>query len=118
MTKEKLKSLFAGYRAVLDLLWPEAESPQHEARQLSESQTREYARAIPPADQVAHCKFMCDEAARLADSGEIEKSMRWLGFLQGVMWDSDMYTLDELKNHSRQDGKGVAVGLPGRKLSG
>ena len=117
MTKEKLNSLFAGYRTVLVLLWSVAESPQHEARQLSESQAREYARSILPADQVAHCKFMCDEAARLVDAGEVEKAMRQLGFLQGVLWDSDMYTLDELKNHSRADGAGVAVGSPGRKLT-
>ena len=26
--------------------------------------------------------------------------MRWLGFLQGVMWRRNLYTLNELKDHS------------------
>jgi hypothetical protein len=31
-----------------------------------------------------------------------EKAMRWLGFIQGVLWMSGTFTLDELKEHSRR----------------
>jgi hypothetical protein len=30
-----------------------------------------------------------------------DKLMRWLGFLQGVLWCDGMYSLDELKAHNR-----------------
>lgn len=31
-----------------------------------------------------------------------EKAHRWLGFIQGVLWMSGVFTLDELKEHSRR----------------
>jgi hypothetical protein len=31
-----------------------------------------------------------------------EKAHRWLGFIQGVLWMSGVFTLDELKEHSHQ----------------
>lgn len=31
-----------------------------------------------------------------------EKAHRWLGFIQGVFWMSGVFTLDELKEHSRK----------------
>jgi hypothetical protein len=31
-----------------------------------------------------------------------EKAHRWLGFIQGVLWMSGCFTLDELKEHSRR----------------
>jgi hypothetical protein len=30
-----------------------------------------------------------------------EKFMRWLGFMQGVLWNNGIYTLDQLKDHNR-----------------
>jgi hypothetical protein len=30
-----------------------------------------------------------------------EKFMRWLGFLQGVLWQRKWFTLEELKEHNR-----------------
>ena len=32
-----------------------------------------------------------------------EKRMRWLGFVQGVLYAIGMFSVDELKNHSRPD---------------
>lgn len=34
-------------------------------------------------------------------AGRREKAMRWLGFIQGVFWAEGVYTLDELKEHSK-----------------
>lgn len=39
----------------------------------------------------------------LLDEGRIEKAMRWLGFMQGALWSIDIFSLDELKDHSRPD---------------
>lgn len=30
-----------------------------------------------------------------------DKFMRWLGFIQGVLWQRKWFTLEELKEHSR-----------------
>jgi hypothetical protein len=34
----------------------------------------------------------------------MDKVFRWLGFMQGVLWTLDVYTLDELKAHNMPDG--------------
>lgn len=100
MTPEKLKSVFVHYRAELDSdqLWKTI-AP----KQFSEEQTRQPCWMISVWDRIAHLKFMCDEAQRFVDAGRVEKAMRWLGFLQGVFWDKNTFTLDDLKNHSRPD---------------
>ena len=75
MTSEKLKSLFAGYRELLNAAWPDDESSTL-ARQLSEPQTKLYSGSLALATvQVAHCKFMCDEAIRFVDEGRVDKAI-------------------------------------------
>jgi hypothetical protein len=32
----------------------------------------------------------------------VEKFMRWLGFIQGVLWQRKWFTLEELKEHNRE----------------
>lgn len=32
---------------------------------------------------------------------DVEKLMRWLGFIQGVLWAKQLYTLEELKSHNK-----------------
>jgi hypothetical protein len=41
-------------------------------------------------------------AASRALQSAREKAHRWLGFIQGVLWLSGVFTLDELKEHSRK----------------
>ena len=31
-----------------------------------------------------------------------EKFMRWVGFMQGVLWQRGLFTLEELKEHNKQ----------------
>jgi hypothetical protein len=98
MTAEKLKSVFAYYRSVLD-----ADYPSIEPLQFDEADARLFPTALGWPVIAAHHKFMCDEGQRLVDAGRIEKAMRWLGFLQGSFWRKERFTLDDLKNHSRPD---------------
>jgi hypothetical protein len=37
----------------------------------------------------------------LPSQEDIEKFMRWLGFIQGVLWQRGWFTLEELKEHNR-----------------
>lgn len=50
-----------------------------------------------------HLRAMVPELIEMADAGRTEKCMRWLGFMQGVLWRNGTFTLDELKEHSRPD---------------
>lgn len=38
---------------------------------------------------------------RFPENGSEKKAMRWLGFMQGALWAAGVFTLDELKEHSR-----------------
>lgn len=50
-----------------------------------------------------HVRAMIAEMQSMIVEGRTEKCMRWLGFIQGVLWTDGMFTLEELKNHSRPD---------------
>ena len=41
-------------------------------------------------------------AARFPEDGSEAKAMRWLGYMQGVLVASGVYSLDEVKEHSRR----------------
>ncbi len=50
-----------------------------------------------------HLISMTPRLHALLDEGRIEKAMRWLGFMQGALWGMGLFTLDELKEHSRPE---------------
>lgn len=45
-----------------------------------------------------HVMWMCDEIPKFDD---IEKTMRWLGYIQGILHITGHYTLDELREQCR-----------------
>jgi hypothetical protein len=101
MTKEKLKRVFQFY---LQGLTMEAGRRRPCApTRFSDNEARQHF-INPSPNELAHLRFMCIEAQQFIDEGRIEKAMRWLGFLQGVLWARGFYSLDDLKNHSRPDG--------------
>ena len=50
-----------------------------------------------PKHKMAHCHSMLDEMEAFIKEGKIEKTMRWLGFIQGCFWTDGYNTLDELR---------------------
>lgn len=36
---------------------------------------------------------------------QVEKAMRWLGFIQGVLYSQGIFTIDEMKNHNKPDNE-------------
>lgn len=50
---------------------------------------------------IKHCRYMIDEILSFLRQDRIEKAFRWLGFLQGCLWTTGMFSLDELKEHNR-----------------
>ena len=95
MTTDKLKSLCSLYLEKLDGICPEI-AP----RQMTGEQAREVAHHLSSRDRIAHYKFMCVQSSIFADAGQVEKAMRWLGFLQGVLWRRNLFTLAELKEQA------------------
>jgi len=51
--------------------------------------------------QIAHLRTMLPRLRTLIAEGRREKAMRWLGFIQGVVWAMDLATLDALKAMNR-----------------
>lgn len=54
-------------------------------------------------DVLGHCLGMLDKMEEFVREGRMEKAFRWLGFVQGCLWSSSCYVLEELKNHNRPD---------------
>ena len=49
---------------------------------------------------VQHALWMCHEAKKFAHASPA-KAMRWLCFIQGVLWAADGWTIDEFKADNR-----------------
>lgn len=96
MTSQCLKSVFRQYQDKLDERYPT--KPK---QQMTEDEMGDLSLKVSFDSIVGHCKFMCIEAWRLVDDGQVEKAMRWLGFLQGILWSIGLFTLSELKEHCR-----------------
>ena len=50
--------------------------------------------------ELRHVLTMLPKAAQFVEDGRRDKAMRWLGFIQGVLWTQKIYTIDELKLHN------------------
>ena len=66
---------------------------------------------IDDYSQELHMNGCVDETlveldTRFPHDGKKEKAMRWLGFMQGVLWTSGV-SLQELKNMNRPDDKDI-----------
>jgi len=64
-------------------------------------------------DGLSHVRWMCQEVVRFLPShnvsagepppdpkeaqAKLEKAMRWLGFIQGVLWATGVRTIDEMR---------------------
>jgi hypothetical protein len=52
---------------------------------------------------LVHAREMCEKAIRFFEGGRTEaKGWRWLGFIQGVLWMENIYTIDEMRQHNRE----------------
>ena len=54
-----------------------------------------------------HLVWCCDQVRHYAEIGETEIGEQWLGFVQGALWASGYFTIEELRQH----GVGYTNGL-------
>ena len=51
-----------------------------------------------------HILHMLDEIQRMVIiQTELDKAYRWLGFVQGVLWAEQVYTIDEMRKHNKSN---------------
>jgi hypothetical protein len=48
-----------------------------------------------------HCLFMCGSIKKFASDGESEKAIRWICFIQGVLWSSGLASVDSMREDNR-----------------
>lgn len=87
MTLEKVKQVVADYAKILDDMgWVK-----------NEQFTTPWQ--LPTTeDMLDHARWMCDQ---VADMDDVEKAMRWLGFIQGIFWAVGRRTIDEMRDDNR-----------------
>jgi hypothetical protein len=47
-----------------------------------------------------HCYWMLYQMEDMLEEDKMGKVMRWLGFVQGFLWTSGYFTIEELKEHN------------------
>jgi len=89
MTGDKVREVIAIYRKKFE--------------EMGISKKRSSLSSFPNSDNdfLAHCHGMLNEMEIFIQEGRMEKTFRWLGFIQGCLWRAGVYTIDEVKNHNR-----------------
>ena len=99
MTKDQIVHLCERYaetfRQVLRVY-----GTQGPARLSNEDLANEPVR-LPTAHRFAHYWWMCLQIEGFIEEGKSDKAMRWLGFLQGVLFSEVNYSIDDLKDGNR-----------------
>lgn len=70
--------------------------------------------------ELEHVLTMIPQMRTFIDEGRMDKTFRWLGFVQGVLYCEGVYTIEQMKNHNRpdepsqwaKDHPDVAAGFP------
>ncbi|MFA6430035.1 MAG: hypothetical protein WCV84_06115 [Patescibacteria group bacterium] len=62
----------------------------------SEDQT-----VVSPRRAIQHAHLMLTSIRAHIQQGDLERAQRWLGFVQGVLWMSGIYTIAEMQTHNR-----------------
>lgn len=48
-----------------------------------------------------HCLWMCEVVKVFALDGDFEKALRWVCFIQGVLWNSGLASIDSMREDNR-----------------
>ncbi|OGZ43144.1 MAG: hypothetical protein A2W41_00415 [Candidatus Ryanbacteria bacterium RIFCSPHIGHO2_01_45_13] len=90
MTADKIREALSIYQA------------KFTAEEISKWRFPDDQKAVPFLKAtLSHAHWMIDEIYGFLAEGKIEKAHRWLGFIQGVLWATGQYTIEDLAAHSR-----------------
>lgn len=94
MTKERLQ-------AVLLLYADKLASDGYEAVKAPHSEMAPFHESDSMRQWLRHAAWMCRETMTFTEENEIEKAMRWLGFIQGVFAVYGYRSIDEMRDDNR-----------------
>ncbi len=63
---------------------------------------QQHSEPVNAVEVLQHTKWMTNEAQNFIPD-QVDKAMRWLGFIQGVLFSLGFFTIEELRGHSRSD---------------
>lgn len=89
MTPEKVLEVIEIYRRRFEKSGVKKED--HSYHRLLESSARGFS----------HCHGMLDKMSGFVHEGRMDKTFRWLGFIQGFLWSRRICTLMDLTIHNR-----------------
>lgn len=96
MTLDKVKAVLRGYSGALQ------EGFLCVPLQLPPDEMDSTLAVIGDSVRMDHVVWMCEEVQGWGPE-RTEKAMRWLGFVQGVLWAGGWASLDQLKADSRPE---------------
>ena len=91
MTPEHTKQLLRNYRKLLARYGANKLAPD------SPSLTGGYYTTV---QKLEHMAWMCEEALTFVDE-KFDKAQRWLGFIQGILWATNLKTISKMRDESR-----------------
>lgn len=91
MTKKQIKKVLALYDQRLKSLKCECEEYPNKRSGIGDYQ---YYR-------LSHCRWMINQIKEMIKEDKMEKVYRWLGFIQGCLWNSGIFTIKEMKKHNK-----------------
>jgi hypothetical protein len=96
MTKSQLEQVLKRY---LDVIMEEANvTPER----LPDHHFDDRGNEIPWIVAAKHIAWMCNRALLMTQNeDDIEKVMRWLGFIQGYLWCQGMKSINEMRDDNR-----------------
>lgn len=83
MTKDKVREVLTLYQRKLETI----------------SMLSNYG--LKDLENLFHCRDMIPKIFVFIQEDRMEKTFRWLGFIQGVLYSCELYTLEELKEHNK-----------------
>lgn len=87
MNINQIKQVVTGYRDSIH------RRGVHAPKRYTDDEVADYHGRYP------HLLWMCEEILSGAVDGE--KAHRWIGFIQGVLWDDCQYTIAQMKEQNR-----------------
>lgn len=93
MDTDAFRNVLDGYEAHLHLLtgpFPRADTDWIKCNRVVDSDVK-----------WSHALVMLTKMRVMLTEGKDSKFFRWLGFVQGIMWSTGLYSIDELRSHNR-----------------
>lgn len=93
MTKTQIITVAQRYISIV-----ESATGVVDVKRLNESKATLNVGLLDSHDVASHLRWMCQKIGEIVRDDEIEKAMRWLGFLQGALWVLSFRTIEQMKH--------------------